>query len=177
MKFARAGFTLIEVTVAMSLIVIAFGGLITVLILSQEAKTNIKYDMVGQYLAKEGLELVRFKRDKNYDDYPAVLDAFSSIYNASGTPYSFTIDPSLTIVAAAPGTTVKTVTPLKIFNSEYGYSTNPAAVTTNFRRLITTTYYPAATPPYLQVNVEVSWQGDTKQKIITLQDELTDWRP
>lgn len=177
MKFARGGFTLIEVTVAMALLVIAFGGLITVLILSQEAKTNIKYDMIGQYLAKEGIELVHFKRDKNYDDYPTVLDAFANIYDPAGTPYGFTIDPSLTVTAAAPGTTAKTVTPLKIFNSEYGYSTNPAAVTTNFRRLITTTYYPAATPPYLKVRVEVSWQGDTKQKIITLEDELTDWRP
>lgn len=174
MKKNQLGFTLIEVTVAIALLVIAFGGLISVLLISQDAKINIKYDVIAENLAKEGLELTRFKRDQNYNNS---LSAFTDIYDVSGNPYRFTIDSSLAIIPVSSTTTVKTSTPLKLFNFQYGYSSDPNATTTVFRRLVTTTYYPSATPQYIKVQVEVSWQSDNKQKIITIEDELTDWRP
>ncbi len=173
MKKHHHGFTLLEVTVAIALIVIAFGGLMGILIVSQDAKVNTKYDLIAENLAKEGLELVRFKRDQNYNNS---LPAFTGIYDPSGTPYPFTIDSSLTITPVATTTTVKTSSLLKIFNSQYGYSSDPNATTSVFRRLITTTYNPGATPEYIKVQVEVAWQSDNKQKIVTLEDELTDWR-
>lgn len=177
MKNNHTGFTLIEVTIAMTLIVLTFGGLMTILLLSQDVKQTVRYDLIAQNLAKEGLELVRYKRDKNYNDaYPLSTDPFTDIYDAHpGVDYSFTIDPGLTITPVAAGVTVKTATPLKIFQSEYGYSSDPSAVTTVFRRLVTTTYYPSATPPSLKVKVEVYWEADTKGKVVTVEEELTNW--
>lgn len=176
MKSLRSGFTLIEVTIAMALIVLAFGGLMSVFLLSEDVKVAVKYDLIAQNLAKEGLELVRFKRDKNYNDaYPAPVDGFTGIYDNTGTPYLFTIDSSLTVTAMPPGTTVQTSPFLKIFQSAYGYSSDPAAVTTVFKRLITTTYDSGGTPPSLKVQVQVLWQADSKQKVLTVEEELTDW--
>lgn len=179
MKHSSAGFTLIEVTVAIALVVLVFGGLMTILLLSQDVKQVIRYDLIAQNLAKEGLELTRYKRDKNYNDaYPGVADPFTDMYDLdSGSEiYSFIIDTNLNITPVATGVTVMSSPPLKIFGSEYGYSTDPNAVSTVFRRLITTTYDPSATPPTLKVLVEVYWESDTKKKIISVEEELTDWR-
>lgn len=174
MRINRSGFTLIEVTVAIALIVLAFGGLMTIFLLSEDVKVAVKYDLIAQNLAKEGLELVRFKRDKNYNDG---LQAFTSIYDVSGAPYKFLIDSSLAITPVVTTSTVQSVTPLTIFNSNYGYTIDSNSMTTIFKRLVTTTYFPAAVPPTLKVQVEVLWTADSKQKTITVQEELTDWRP
>jgi len=174
MKNWRSGFTLIEVTIAMALIVLAFGGLMTVFLLSEDVKTAVKYDMIAQNLAKEGLELVRFKRDKNYNDgFPAPVDGFTGIYDNTGTPYLFTIDSNLTVTGVPVGTTVQTSPTLKIYQSAYGY--DPSGTNTVFKRLITTTYDKSSTPPILKIEVQVLWQSDNRQKVLTVQEELTDW--
>lgn len=190
MKKFSDGFTLVEVTIAMALLVMAFGGLMGLLTLTQEAKVNVKNNATAFYLAQEGVDLVRMIRDENYVETPAInpspADVFDQIFDISGVPYSFTVDyrgqSSLTTVAA--GTTVKTTTPLSLtkYNSTspstvfYSYAADPLAQPTIFRRLITTTYFPAATPPYLQVTSEVFWQFDNKRNTVTVQDELTAWR-
>lgn len=179
MKKIKNGFTLIEVVVSIALLVLVFGGLIGVMILSQETKINTKNNLIANNLAQEGIDLVRFIRDQHYDNGDP--DVFANIYNSNGTPYSFTImsesDGDITITPFSGGT-VKNSETLKISNHRYIYtSTDPAAITTPFRRLITTTYYSGATPPYLAITSEVNWQSDNKQNTITINDELTDWRP
>jgi prepilin-type N-terminal cleavage/methylation domain-containing protein len=179
MRRIKNGFTLIEVVVSMALLVLVFTGLIGVMILSQETKINSKNNLIASSLAQEGIDLIRFVRDQHYDNDDS--DVFANIYDISGAPYSFTImsdaSGAITITPFTSGI-VRDSEALKISNHRYIYtSVDPLAVTTPFRRLITTTYYPAASPPYLAVRSEVNWRSDNKQNTITVNDELTDWRP
>lgn len=178
MKKIKNGFTLIEVVVSMALLVLVFGGLIGVMILSQETKISTKNNLIANNLAQEGIDLVRFIRDRNYDN--GVVDVFTGIYDDGEAPYSFTImtdSDGLISVTLFDGGSVKNSEVLKIFNHRYMYETDLAAIPTPFRRVITTTYNARATPPYLAVKSEVYWQSDNKQNTITIYDELTDWRP
>ena len=176
------GFTLLEVVVAMALLVMAFGGLIGLLILTQESKVNGKNNMIATYLAQEGLDIVRSVRDENYAEGPLSdpqpVDVFKEIFDDTGAPYSFTIDyTGDTSIAVQPtGMAVKNSPPLTLFNNFFMYSADPVATSTIFHRLITTTYYPSAVPPYLEVTSQVYWQFDNKQNTVTLKDELTAWR-
>lgn len=182
MKATPNGFTLLEVVVAMALLVMAFGGLIGLLILTQESKVSGKNNMVATYLAQEGLDIVRSVRDQNYAEGPVSnpqpADIFSEIFDNSGTPYSFTIDYTgdTSIVVLPTGTPVKSSPSLTLFNNFFMYSSDPIATPTIFHRLITTTYYPSAVPPYLEVVSQVYWQFDNRQNTVTLKDELTAWR-
>lgn len=179
MKKNLQGFTLIEVVVSMALLVLVFGGLIGVMLLSQETKVSSKNNLIASNLAQEGINLVRFIRDQHYNNGDP--NVFDTIYDVTGTPYKFTISTdvsgALLLTPVSSDTTVKTSSILKVFNHRYVYSVDPVAVSTPFRRLITTTYYPAAIPPYLAVKSEVFWSSDSKQNTLTFNDDLTDWHP
>lgn len=176
MKKIKNGFTLIEVVVSMALLVLVFGGLIGVMILSQETKISTKNNLIANNLAQEGIDLVRFIRDRNYNDRVGV---FTGLYENPEEPFSFTIMSDVTgaIAITEVSGNVKNSDALKIFNHRYMYTEDLTAINTPFRRLITTTYNAEATPPHLAVKSEVYWQSDNKQNTITIQDELTDWRP
>ncbi len=176
MKKIKNGFTLIEVVVSMALLVLVFGGLIGVMILSQETKISTKNNLIANNLAQEGIDLVRFIRDRNYNDRVGV---FTGLYENPEEPFSFTIMSDVTgaIAITEVSGNVKNSDALKIFNHRYMYTEDLTAINTPFRRLITTTYNAGATPPHLAVKSEVYWQSDNKQNTITIQDELTDWRP
>lgn len=185
MKKNKNGFTLVEVVVSMSLLVLVFGGLIGVLILGQEAKINLKNNLIAGNLAQEGIDLVRFIRDQNYDNDDNNLhddsEVFATISGDGDTPYSFTImtdsDGAITVTPFSGGS-VKNSEDLKISSHRYMYTTTDlAAIPTPFRRVITTTYNAGATPPHLAVKSEVYWQSDNKQNTVTVYDELTNWRP
>lgn len=182
MKKIKKGFTLIEVVVSMALLVLVFGGLIGVLILGQEAKINLKNNLIAGNLAQEGIDLVRFIRDQNYDnDAKQDSEVFATISGDGDTPYSFTImsksDGEITVTPYSGGS-VKNSEDLKISNHRYMYTTTDlVAIPTPFRRVITTTYNAGATPPHLAVKSEVYWQSDNKQNTVTVYDELTNWRP
>jgi prepilin-type N-terminal cleavage/methylation domain-containing protein len=181
MKNSRSGFTLIEVVVSMALLVLVLSGLIGVMLVSQETKVSTKNNLIATNLAQEGIDLVRFIRDQHY--YNGDTDIFADIYEGSGDPeevYRFTIttdkDGAIKTNVFSEGA-VKDSDTLEIFEHRYLYSDDDAAIQTPFRRLITTTYDSAGSPPSLKVISEVYWQSDSKQNTITANDELTDWRP
>lgn len=167
------GFTLIEVAVAVAILVMTFGGIMALIISGKESKVSGRNNMIASYLAKEGISLVNFARNQNYHNSQP---AFTSLYDENN-PYYFFIDyEGIGNITQAASGDVKKAEPLKLFNSFYGYSSDPAAVPTIFRRLVTTHYHGEATPPYLEVKVEVYWQEDTKRNTVSLSEELTDWR-
>ncbi len=167
------GFTLIEVAVAVAILVMTFGGVMALIISGKESKVSGRNNMIASYLAKEGISLVNFARNQNYHNSQP---AFASLYDENN-PYYFLIDyEGMSSITEAASSDVKKAEPLNLYNSYYGYSAEPTAVPTSFRRLITTIYHGDATPPYLDVKVEVYWQEDTKRNTVTLSEELTDWR-
>lgn len=167
------GFTLLEVAVALGLLIMVFGSVISLAILTRESEQASKNNLIAAYLAKEGQELVRYQRDKNY------LDGASAFANIStetdGIDYNFEIDYTGTINPAASAN-VTMVHQLNINNNFYENTSD--GITTIFKRLVTTTYHIAAgpLPPYIDVKVEVYWKSDTKKNTYTLTSQLTDWR-
>lgn len=166
------GFTLLEVVVALGLLIMVFGGVTGLAILSTEAAKSSKNNLIASYLAKEAMELVRYRRDLNYI---LTVSPFDQIATESDTAvYNFNISYTGTIDPA--GTDV-TQTPALVTSSNF-YTQALATTTTRFRRLVTTTYHVAAgpLPAYIEVRVEVYWNEDTRHNTYTLTGELSDWR-
>jgi len=167
------GFTLLEVLVALSLLIIIFGGAISLIILINESQKSNKNNLIASYLAKEGQELVRYTRDKNYLQ---ALPPFTNIATTTedGAVLNFIIDFSGALTKVTT-TDVKQVAALKIDNNNYS---NTGTTNSIFKRLITTTYHKTSLvkPDYLDVKVEVYWREDTKQNTYTLTSQLIDWR-
>lgn len=168
----KQGFTLLEVVVSIGLLIMVFGGVTSLAILSAEAERSSKNNLIAAYLAKEAQDLVRNKRDANY---LADLSPFNSIaVETDSTDYNFTINYDLTIASSATAE-VSEVSPLDIVSNFYAQA---AGTDTIFRRLVTTTYHDATDdyPARIDVLVEVYWKEDTRQNTYSLTSELTDWR-
>jgi len=173
------GFTLLEVAVALGLLIMVFGSVVSLAILTRESEQASKNNLIAAYLAKEGQELVRYQRDKNYLDGASAFTSIST--ETDGVDYNFLIDYTPAIYAAAsPDVTL--ADQLRINQDSNGndfYDNNSGSGTvTIFRRLVTTTYHIAAgpLPAYIDVKVEVYWKSDTKKNTYTLTSQLTDWR-
>ncbi len=177
--YSKNGFTLIEVIVSLGLLVLIFGGLISLVIITREAERSSKNSLIASYLAFEGQELIRYRRDKNYIDSLSPFNAIATEIN--NTEKYILIDYTNTITEASSAD-VKQVATLEINNTPvqnedyfYGYGLGSPTI---FRRLITTTYHSAAglLPAYIDVKVEVYWQEDTKSDVYILTSQLTDWQ-
>ena len=170
----KKGFTLLEVVVALGLLILVFGSVISLAVLTREAEQSSKNNLVAAYLAKEAQDLVRYQRDKNYID---LVSPFYSLTTSevNGSVYNFFIDYKNGVRSSGIAD-VKLVAPLKINNDFYDNGAD--GVDTIFNRLVTTTYHEAAglLPAYIDVKVEVYWRNDTKQNTYTLNSQLTDWR-
>lgn len=170
---AKKGFTLIEVLVALSLLLIIFGAVISLAILINESEKSSKNNLVAAYLAKEGLELVHYARDNNYIiNNPAFTNIADE--NEDGSKISFIVDFN-GLISKTDTSDVKQVEALKNDNGYYFYKGKNNSI---FKRLVTTTYHKSSesSSAYIDVKVEVYWQEDTKQNIYTLESQLTDWR-
>lgn len=173
----RRGFTIIEVVVSIAILVLALGGAMALIILTREAENSAQNASAAAYLASEGQELVRYVRDANINNGS---DPFLQISETdSPYTYSFAIDDEgAGSIIAYPSGLVRDAAPLKLFEGRYQLTEDPAAEESLFRRLITTTYHPAAgvQPAYLDVRSEVSWEWDGKKHDYTLTSQLAAWR-
>jgi type II secretory pathway pseudopilin PulG len=92
----NSGFTLIETFVAITVLVIAVLGPMTLLSRALQNSRYIKDDIIASYLAQEGVELMIDKRNKNapfnQGDYSCklYLDAILGYNCVQGTPSIFT---------------------------------------------------------------------------------------
>ncbi len=163
---------MLEVVVAIGLLIMVFGGVTSLAILSAEAERSSKNNLIAAYLAKEGQDLVRNKRDANY--IADLSPFFSLAIETDATDYNFTIDYDLTIASSATAV-VSEVAPLEIVSDLYSQASGTDTI---FRRLVTTTYHDATEdyPARIDVLVEVYWREDTRQNTYSLTSELTDWR-
>ncbi len=135
-----AGFTLLEMVVALSLLI---GGVLVVYSSSARMMAHI-YDnqsrLVASYLAQEGVEVVRNIRDKNWSGGQSWLNGLG-IGN-------WQVQHNSTFLTAYNGQ------PLRLDNGYYQYGSGPNTV---FRRKITISH-PGA--DVMNVLVEVNWPHD-----------------
>ncbi len=169
----NGGFSLLEVVVALGLLIMVFGGVTGLAILSTEAVKSSKNNLIASYLAKEAQEIIRYKRDLNYLlAVPPFTDIADTSSDTAVQYYKINYDSTVTTTADSE---VENASVLEIANNFYVQS---AGTDTIFRRLVTTTYHAAAgpLPAYIDVMVEVYWNDDTRRNTYTLISELTDWR-
>ena len=153
------GFTLIEAVVVTFIVIV---GIIGVLTVSQHA-VLIVYDardkLTAVYLAKEGAEIVRNIRDRNFlRGYPWKTGLDSGVFMAAFDNPEL-ITPYLSI-------------PLLInANGFYNYTTGTS---TKFKRKINLTHL--TDPDRIRSEIKVYWTDRGRTYNVTLEENLYNWR-
>lgn len=86
-KNNNTGFSILEITIAIFMIIMGFAGLVTLNIRNLQAQNVNKNNLIASQLAQEGLELVRNFRDTNWN--AGVIDYYSGLYDANNL---YTVD-------------------------------------------------------------------------------------
>ncbi len=154
-KTFRAGFTMVEALIALSIIVIAFINILYLVNFSVGHLREARDFMVGSYLAQEGIELVTVFRNENWLNQRAFdADLADGSYRMD---YTGVFDTSATM-------------PLK-FDSQTGYQ-YLQGTDTPFVRSIAITKVSAN---FLRVDSTVRWNERGSARSVTVEDNLYDW--
>lgn len=158
---SRAGFTLVETLVALTVLTVGLTAGYAAAVFSSTLATSIRNNAVAGNLAQEGAEIIRSIRDTNWfasapfdtglaaGDYEVVIYA-----QAAATPYQ-----------ARP----MYITP----GGLYQYATGPGYTLTPFRRKISISK-PSAVE--LRVVSEVTWTDRGRDREVAVESHLFDWK-
>jgi len=169
-----AGFTLIEVIVAIAIILTTIVGLSSLSSFSISSLETAKSKVIAVNLAQEGVEIVRNMRDSNWLIYRDLIDQGQ---------------PQLWLTGLDPGTYQAqydslTLTPItsptilyKDSNGFYQYGTTPTP--TPFKRRILIDQIPDPLNPgqvnEIKITSEITWSEKGKNNTITVEDHLYNW--
>ncbi len=158
-----AGFTLIEVLIALALLTTA---LVPAFVLATNAvglSTTIKNSLISAGLAQEGVEIVRAMRDSNWFASPAV-------------PFDTGLDACLVSCRVQWNSTVPLPAagdpPLKLDATTGLYSYDASGTDSIFTRRIIVTKISAYE---VDVTSEVTWKERSVNKKVTVEYHLFDW--
>ncbi len=150
------GFTLVELLIAATLVMVVFGSILALVNYSIYAITFIQNNLIASFLAQEGVELVIKKRSENW-----VLGQAFGYGLESG---SYRVDYQ-GVFDSSQG-----IGPLK-FDETLGYQ-YAVGQSTSFNRTVTIA---AVSQDQLRVTSEVSWKSRTKSFSIAVEDHLYNW--
>ena len=172
---ARAGFTLIETLVAISILVIAIAAPMTLASQSLSTAYYARDQITAFHLAQEAIEAIRSVRDKNVllTMSGTPTDLLADIPNTSGQP--FTIDTRDNSMSVCSGT----CEPIKNQSTTgiYGYGSDSSWSVTRFTRSVRVTQV-GGTNDEVKVAVEVSWRsGSFQERHFTINNNLYQWVP
>ncbi len=193
MQSHKKGFTLLETLVAVSLLMIAIVGPLTIAQKSVKTSSYTKNRVTAYYLAQDALEFLRNIRDTNSlrgFDWNRLLLAYSACLEGVGSgKCDIESLNSPDTVVLNPGTSQSTgniilfpcavTCPNLTFFSSFGYYGHLPGTESQFRREITIT--PLNTSPdnrELLIRVDVIWNESILggEKKISLYDEVYDWQ-
>lgn len=154
-KFST-GFTLVELLIAATLVMVVFSSILALVNYSIYAITFIQNNLIASFLAQEGVELVIKKRSENW---------------ISGQPFGYGLESgSYRIDYRGVFDNAQSVAPLK-FDETLGYQ-YAVGQPTNFNRTVTVA---AVSENQLRIISEVSWKSRTKSFSIKVEDHLYNW--
>ena len=181
----EAGFTVVEVIVAIFVVTVGIGGLVAFIQFSEFTTRDAVVRLTAAYLAQEGLEAVRQIRDSNLLEVhrggagtwqnnglseAACASGCQLICRQAGTYYPF--------CGAQGGNIDIELVPFadEFLTQENGYyaQSSPIGQATPFKRKITITEGAA---DRLDVSVEVSWTLPRNTGSVTAATQLYDWLP
>lgn len=170
----QKGFTLVETLVAISILLIAVVGPISLIGDSLHKLYFARDQMVAINLAQEGIEVVRQKRDSDM-----LAAAASTLFSTGGTSY-YTVDTR----SATPLTKVIQATsiqqPVYLKGGFYEQGDTISASTTPFTRLVTVTdtgIAAANSSIERQVISKVEWNTGGASSSISVSENLFKWAP
>ncbi len=171
-KLNNSGFTLLEITVVIFIIVLGMMGILSLVNQNVQVEYVNKNMVIGSQLAQEGLELVRNKRDVNWlkeEDWEhssTTASAFDIVQDKTyAIDYTGVID-------AAPNNINDAGAKLYQDNNGF-YVSSATAKPTGFSRLITVGDESAASTT---VTCIVQWKKGTNTYNFSAQTTLYNWR-
>jgi hypothetical protein len=158
------GLTLIETLVAISVLMIGLAGALTLAQQSLSSAAHAKDQIVAYYLAQEGMELVRNKRDQNFVNGGDWLSGLQPCLDSSGCLIdSFDLD-----IFNCTG--VCSLLRHDQYTGMYGYNTGWAETT--FRRTIKMS---DVSQEEKLVTVTIDWQTGRANKSFEVSEVLKMW--
>ncbi len=153
---STAGFTLVELLIAATLVMVVFGSILALVNYSIYATTFIQNNLIASFLAQEGVELAIKKRSENW-----IL----------GRAFGYGLEPgSYRADYRGVFDNSQTIAPLK-FDEALGYQYAVGQLTSFNRTIIIA----AVSEDQLRVTSEVSWKSRTKNFSIAVEDHLYNW--
>ncbi|MEI6316195.1 MAG: prepilin-type N-terminal cleavage/methylation domain-containing protein [bacterium] len=180
----EAGFTLTEVLVALTLFAFAITGVITAAVKSGININSAKNRLTANYLAQEGVELVRAKRDSyvlSSDTYVHGWQNFAADVTSSCTgPCDVDVNSLANLVPTSGGGFYSCV-PQSVCNLSYssdGFYIHGTGTSTPFNRelIITPFTSPGETVPHeLEITSTVTWQEGLSTQSLSMNESLFNW--
>lgn len=176
---SQGGFTLIETLIAITILASAVAGTMTIAFQGLRGAQLSSDQMVASYLAQEGIDFIRSKRDENYlsrissgmavTDWDVGLDACKG---GTGCTIDMTVPSNNPVACGSPCSPLT----INVTSGLYGQRTPDATwVASPFTRRVTMTS--ASQDVYSIVTVTVTWQTGPIARSLTLREVLTNWQP
>ncbi|MEI7777683.1 MAG: prepilin-type N-terminal cleavage/methylation domain-containing protein [bacterium] len=178
-KNNKSGFTIIETLVAISVLLIALAGPLTIASKGLYSSYYSRDEVTAFYLAQEGIEYFRNLRDANslagqsWDNHFSECSGKCRIDVTNNNPANSGITSCASDTNTLPGFSCNRLN--LDTNNIYDYSTGTS---TNFTREITVKTIPNGTNPVVeyQITSTVSWVSPLPNHSITLSEDLTKWQ-
>ena len=163
----KAGFSLIELLVAMGMVGIGLIGVASLAAQNIRVQYFNRNSLISSQLAQEGLELARNLRDNDWKS-SSPTSSLDELYD-----YQFIIDYEGHYSPA--GIEVSSTEPLRI--NDDGFYSYVGDTITPFRRLLTSECYPdeAVQSDYCLIKCYVSWQGQGQSGVYQAEDYIYAW--
>lgn len=161
-----AGFTLLEVILAITILTLAAGGSFVLIQQTVGSVSQVQSRLIASYLLQEGIEIIKNIRDSNWlkgNDFDNGLDAGDWEIDCSQSSLNSCLPPC--------DYNNNNLHFLKIDGGFYNYS---EGADTRFKRKITISKEPEE-PDRLKVSVEVLWKERGKNYSIKSQEFLYNW--
>ncbi len=163
------GFTLIETFVAITILVTAIAGPLTLASKGLQSATLARDQLIASFLAQEGIEFVREHRDNNALAASRPADWLEGL-SACVDPSTCTVDPAPDTVAACNGACPA----LRLDTSSGFYNYNGSNGATQFTRTIK--IIRNANGREAKVYSTVNWRTGMYERDLVLEADLLNWQ-
>jgi type II secretory pathway pseudopilin PulG len=171
-----SGFILVEVIVSIALLMLAVPAALTIASKSVFLASYSKDQVIATYLAQEGIEIIRNKRDENILGGLSWKQGFDSPSNC-GFPQECRVDygvgvPDPLIEKCTGSCTL--VLSVDTASGVYAYKTGGTWVPTKFSRSVQTNDF-SVNPNEIRITSTVTYMAGGVNKTLTMVDNLTSW--
>ena len=178
-----AGFTLVEVLVAIAIFTLAITGVITATVGSGININSSKNTLTANYMAQEGIELMRAKRDSYVIAGSTYVQGWQDFTTDVASECSGPCDLDVGSLQNLTPTSGRGFYSCAVFsdcNLSYtsdGFYVHGSGTTTPFNRELTIVAFTnsGSVPTELQVTSTVTWKEGFITKSISLNESLFDW--